>query len=161
MSVKIVVVFLCAAIGTATGYAIMRTYKLKHEYLSELCSVIAELKHDVSYRCDGVVSVMRKSNIKNKLLCKNIGEYISFAEGKADGPHVSKGYLNDDAYKLSGDFFSSVGRSDGKSQMEELKMFGEKCTALCAVAEEKSKKIGVASVKLGFLIGLGIGILVL
>lgn len=161
MSVKITVVFLCAAIGTATGYMIMRSLKLRYGYINELCGIVAELKHNIGYRRDGAASIFRSLSITNKQLCKNVYEYIEYASGNTDKPVISKGYLEAETYEAVSGFFGAFGRTDGKSQLDELKMYEDKFVSLKNKAEQKRDKMGAAAVKLGFLIGLGVGILTL
>ena len=161
MSLKIFIVFLCAAIGVATGYAVMRSYKRNYEYLDGVCALIAELKRNIAYRRDGAVSVLRAMEIKSRQLEKNVGEYVAFAGGKADKPDISRGILSAEVYERTREFFASIGRSDGQSQINELDMFGERFIGLRDAAETKYKKLGGVAVKLGFLIGLGVGILAL
>lgn len=161
MSIKVLIVFLCAGIGTATGYMIMRSHKLRYMYINELCGIIAELKHNVRYRRDGAASIFRSLTVSNKQLGKNVNEYIDYASGNADKPSISKGYLENDIFDAVSGFFTAFGRTDGKSQLDELKMYEDKFLSLKAKAEEKYNKVSAAAVKLGFLIGLGVGILTL
>ena len=161
MSVKIFIVFLCAAIGVATGYAVMRSYRRNYEYLDGVCAIIGELKRNIAYRRDGAVSVLRAVDIKSRQLEKNVGEYIAFAGSKADKPEISRGLLPAEVHSRTSELFASIGRSDGQSQLDELDMFAERFSALRGVAENKYKKLGGVAVKLGFLIGLGVGILTL
>lgn len=161
MTLKIAIVFICAAIGTATGYMVMRSCRLRYGYINELCGIIAELKHNVRYRRDGAVGIFRSLTVNNGHLSKNISEYIDYATGKTDKPNISKGYLENETFDAVCGFFGTFGRTDGKSQLDELKMYEDKFLSLDKKAEDKYNKVSAAAVKLGFLIGLGVGILTL
>ena len=161
MSAKLIVVVLCAAIGTATGYMIMRSYRRNFEYLDGLCEVVNELKRNIAYRRDGTCGVLRGMTFKCSLLGKNVGEYVEFATGKQEKPNISRGFLPADIHASACEFFAGLGGGDGGSQLDVLNMYADKFGAMRSAAETKSTKYGGVAVKLGFLVGLGIGILVL
>lgn len=161
MSVKIVIVALCAAIGTATGYLIMRSYKRNFEYLDGLTAAVNELKRNIAYRRDGTCGVLRGMTFKSALLCKNVAEYVEFAGGKREKPEISRGALPADIHAAACEFFAALAAGDGGAQTSTLDMYAEKFGAMRTVASEKCAKQGGVAVKLGFLVGLGIGILVL
>lgn len=161
MSVKILIVFICAAVGTLAGYLVMLKYRRNSAYLEGVCAMIGELKRNISYRRDTVSSVLGALDIDSALLKKNVGEYIEYAKGNADKPTVSRGYLNKEVYARVCELFTSLGRSDSKTQINELGMFADAFDRLSVAARQKSDKLGAVAVKLGFLLGLGAGILTL
>lgn len=161
MSVKILIVFVCAAVGTLAGYLVMLKYKRNSAYLEGVCAMIGELKRNISYRRDTVSSVLGALDIDSSLLKKNVSEYIEYAKGNTDKPAVSRGFLNKEAYARVCELFASLGRSDSKTQISELGMFADTFDKLSAKARHKSDKLGAVAVKLGFLLGLGVGILTL
>lgn len=161
MSIKITMVFICAAIGTIGGYFVMRGYRRNYDYLMEMCKVIERLKLNISYRRDTVVDVLCAIGVKNVLLKRNIQEYAAFVASKTDKPIISRGFLCDEIYADVCDVFYSIGQSDGSTQKEQLVGFLCKFTALRTDAEHKCAKYGAVAVKLGFLLGLGIGVLTL
>ncbi|MCH5165745.1 MAG: hypothetical protein J1G01_05030 [Clostridiales bacterium] len=161
MSVKIMVVFLCAAIGTAGGYFVMCTYRRNFVYLDGVCKMIGELKRNIAYRRDGVASIIGTMSAESVQLKKNIAEYIDYAVGKVDAPQISRGFLPKETYERITELFRSIGRSDGSSQIDELNMYEDAFSKLREAAEIKYSKHGAVAVKLGFLLGLGVGILTL
>lgn len=161
MSAKIIVIFICAAVGTAAGYIIMRSYKRNFVYLDGVCKLIGELKRNIAYRKDSAATVLSGMTTDSALLKKNIDEYVAFTAGKDEKPNISRGFLAADAYGRVCELFSSIGRSDGSSQIDQLDMFGETFGNFRSIAEQKCKKYGAIAVKLGFLFGLGVGVLTL
>lgn len=161
MSLKILIVFICAAIGTAAGFYVMKSYRRKYEYLSGICALVGELKRNIAYRRDGAASIVGGMTVDSAHLKKNIDEYVSYAVGKADKPTISRGFLSRDVYAKVCELFSSLGRTDGAAQIDELEMYEKTFDKLCSDAEQKSAKYGAVAVKLGFLFGLGVGILTL
>ena len=154
MSVKIFIVFLFAAIGTGLGYALSRTYLRTSRYYSGVCELIAELKRNISYRRDTVVSVMKNFKSGSERLNCQISEYITYASGKDGQLKLSRGFLSSSAFSAVNDFFSSLGKADGETQVKDLDSYYAKFETDFAAASEKSKKYGPLAIKLGFLFGL-------
>lgn len=161
MSVKILIVFICTAVGTAAGYFVMCVYKRNFDYLDGVCKLLNELKRNISYRRDAAASVLGAAAIDSAQLKKNVAEYITYTGGKADKPTLSRGFLSAETYARVCELFYSLGKSDGNSQLDELEMFLKTFGDLRAAAETKCKKQGAVAVKLGFLLGLGVGVLTL
>ncbi len=161
MSVKIFMLFLCAAIGTAAGFALSRLFLRTSRYFSGVCELISELKRNISYRRDSVVSVMKNFKSKSERLNGQISEYISYVSTKDGELKLSRGFLSATAFSDINAFFGSLGKADGDTQMSDLELYLSKFEAQSAAAEEKSKKYGPLSIKLGFLFGLCVGILFL
>ena len=70
MSVKILIVFICTAVGTAAGYFVMCIYKRNFDYLDGVCKLLNELKRNISYRRDAAASVRIIKANKNKAIKK-------------------------------------------------------------------------------------------
>lgn len=161
MGIKVFSVFICVLIGTGGGYIIMRTYRLKASYLQGLCALIAELKRNVAFKRESMAKVMRVYSAQNPLLKRNLSEYVAFADGSGDKIGLSRGFLSPSLFKTVDGFFSSLGKSDGATQITELDFYGETFSALSVKAADNLQKYGALSVKLGFLFGLCVGILIL
>lgn len=161
MSVKIFIVFLCAAIGTAAGFALSKMFLRTSRYYAAVCELIAELKRNISYRRDTVVSVMKNFKSQSDRLNNQIGEYVSYVSTKDGELKLSRGFLSTAAFSEVNSFFSSLGKADGDTQVNDLDMFYSKFESLASGAADRSKKYGPLSIKLGFLFGLCVGILFL
>lgn len=161
MSVKILIIFACAAAGTATGYAVMLSYKKNYAYLDGVCALIDELVRNISYRCDSAAAVIKSVEVKSSQLNKNIGEYLEYAGGKLDAPDLSRGFLPQRTFDKVKELFCSLGKTDGNTQLSQLKVFADEFGRLKNDAETKYNKYGAVAVKLGFLFGAGVGVLAL
>ncbi len=158
---KILLIFVFTAIGTASGFTVMRAYRRDLAYLSGVCAMIDELKRNISYRKDGAADILRGYKSESDRLTVNIGEYLKYAAEKDGTLEISKGYLSAPVHKAVCGFFASLGRSDGDAQLKELDAYGSSFCKLRDAAKEKSEKYGALAVKLGFLFGLGVGVLFL
>lgn len=161
MTNKLFIIALCAAIGTAAGFFAMKTYKRRLAYMSGVCDMIGELKRNISYRKDSAARVLGAFTTTSAQLKKNIGEYIAYSESKSGTLDISRGFLSSGDHAKVRDLFGALGNSDGASQMDRLNGFSSEFGELKTKAAEKSEKYGALSVKLGFLFGLGVGVLFL
>ncbi len=161
MTQKILVICICAAIGTVTGYTVMRAYKRNLKFMESICAMIAELKRNISYRRDSAASILGGFTTDSAQLKKNIDEYLQYAAAKDGALTVSRGFLSAEAYGKVREFFGSLGGMDNAAQLGELDMYASAFAELRTKAAAKSEKYGALAVKLGFLFGLGVGVLFL
>ncbi len=161
MSVKLFLLFLCVAAGTFCGYMILLSYKKNYSYLDGVCGMISALKQNLSYKKDAVPVVLGCLKVSSAQLQKNINEYIGFVGGQSDKRVISRGFLPQSTYDGVTDLFEAIGGSDESSQNARLDALSLRFSKLRAEAERKYKGMGAVAVKLGFLIGLGVGVLVL
>ena len=159
--IKILVVCLCAAIGTGCGYAIMLRYKREKNYIDGVVKMIDAIKHNISYRRDKLKEILVGFLPESAALKKNIDEYVEFLNGSADKPNLTKGSTPAAAYDRVCELFDSLGASDERTQIDRLNGFSDSFIKLKKDADERFNKYGGAAVKLGFLFGLGVGVLIL
>lgn len=161
MTGKLLIVVICAAVGTFAGFVVMSAYRRNEEYLDGVCGLISELKRNMAYRRDAAATVLAKYAAKSAHLKKNIGEYIAFVNAKDGKLDISRGFLPSRTHAGVCELFASLGGADGGAQQRELEAFGSSFEELRTAAAQKSAKYGALAVKLGFLFGLGVGILTL
>ncbi|MCM1367441.1 MAG: stage III sporulation protein AB [Roseburia sp.] len=161
MSAKLLMVFVCAAVGMACGFAVNKSYKRNLAYLDGICGLIADLKRNVAYRRDPAAEVIIKQAPTSALFKKNIDEYLSYVGSKGGTITLSKGFLTEKIYDGVCGFFSSLGAADEAAQLRELEMYESMFSEYRKSASEKSEKYGAVAVKLGFLFGLCVGVLTL
>ena len=161
MSTKLFLLFLCVAVGTLCGYIVMMSYKKNLSYLDGVCGMIGALKQNLIYKKDSVPLVLGSLPVSSSQLKKNIEEYIDFTAGKSDKRIVSRGFLSKLTFNEVSELFFALGGSDEGTQTAQLDGFTVKFDNMRTEAERKYKKYGSVAVKLGFLLGLGVGILVL
>lgn len=161
MITKILILVVCAALGTVVGFGILREYKRKQRYLEEVCAMIRELKRNMDYRRDCAASVLKRFMPESSLLKDNIAQYLGFVESKDGELKISRGYLSKPVHDGMCELFLALGCSDGASEKRGLNDFSAVFEERAAAAKAKTEKFGALAVKLGFLFGLCIGILAL
>lgn len=161
MSTKLFLICLCVAVGTFCGYLVLQSYKKNYSYMDGVCGLISSLKQNLIYKKDSVPLVLGSMPVSSSQLKKNIDEYIDFTAGKSDKRIVSRGFLSKSAFDEVSELFGALGSSDEGTQTAQLDGFAAKFENLRAEAERKYKKYGTVAVRLGFLLGLGLGVLVL
>ncbi|MDE7164817.1 MAG: hypothetical protein K2O04_05300 [Clostridiales bacterium] len=161
MSTRLLIVFLSVAVGTLCGYIVFLSYKRNYTYLGGVCDMLSALKQNLAYKKDTVPVVLSGMTISNALLKKNIDEYIAYTAGQSDKREVSRGFLPQSTFDGVNDLFAAIGGSDENSQSARLDALELRFDKLLADAERKYTKYGSVAVKLGFLVGLGVGVLVL
>lgn len=161
MSTRLFIMFLSVAVGTFCGYLVLLSYKRNYSYLGGVCDMLSALKQNLAYKKDTVPAVLSGLTVTNAQLKKNIDEYISYTLGQSDKHEVSRGFLPQPTFDGVTDLFAAIGNSDESSQSTRLDALADRFDKLRAEAERKYTKYGSVAVKLGFLIGLGVGVLVL
>ena len=161
MSIRLLILFLSAAVGTFCGYMVLLSHKRNYSYLSGVCDMLSALKQNLAYKKDTVPIVLGGLTVANAQLKKNIDEYVAFTLGQSDKHEVSRGFLPQSTYDGVTDLFAAIGASDESSQGLRLDALILRFDKLHADAERKYTKYGSVAVKLGFLVGLGVGVLVL
>lgn len=161
MTTKLLLLFLFMGMGTFCGYSVMLSLRRRYLYLSGVCKVIGDIKRNVAYRKDSLSGMLAGFDCESAQLKKNVEEFIRYADGKSDSPQFSRGFLPKDIFDRAVELFTSIGKSDGPTQIEQLSVFEKDFTKLCAESEKKYTDVGGIAVKLGFLLGLGVGILVM
>lgn len=161
MSTRLFILFLSVAVGTFCGYMVLLSYKRNYSYLGGVCDMLSALKQNLAYKKDTVPIVLSRLTVTNVQLKKNIDEYIAFAAGQTEGREVSRGFLPQSTFDGVTELFAAIGSSDESSQSARLDEFTARFDKLRADAENKYTKYGSVAVKLGFLFGLGVGVLVL
>lgn len=158
---KLLMLIVCTALGTTIGILIMRSFKRSSLYMDSVCAMISELKRNVAYKRDSVIKVLTLFNTESNQLKKNIDEYANYVSSKNSKLQLSRGYLTVDEHKKVCGLFESLGVSDSHTQEEMLNNFSEVFGRYKVLTREKEEKFGMLAVKLGFLFGLGVGILFL
>ena len=157
---KFLLVIIASAAGTFGGMYLSRRLKTRAGYYAALGAFINHISSEVKFRKNPIKIIVADFLADNETpLSKNLSEY-------ADAPDpisavLSRGVLKKTESAEVQKFLSSLGYLDSDTQVCELQLYKEKFAALSSDASEKSKKYAAMYVKLGFFLGLALGIVVL
>ena len=145
--------------GFMIGLALTKRNKERENYYRDAVKLCSHLINNISYKADKISSVISGAEVDSAALKKNIAEYETYLGGgefslsdncltKKEGADVKA-------------FFMELGRYDGDTQLSELRRregeFKQKFNDIKA----KNDKQGNMYIKLGLLVGLLIGILLI
>ncbi|MDR3022318.1 MAG: stage III sporulation protein AB [Clostridiales bacterium] len=152
------IIFLTAISGTMIGLFFYKRQKARLDYFYDLCGLINVLILDVRFRQDRLHAVMTeylsdcKSELKNhiELFLSNVGKgELNFS------PNVLK---KSELFRVNR-FFLSLGRTDSGTQLLELDGYKMEFSQDLSKVKQRHDSYGTLFIKLGFALGLGVGIL--
>lgn len=156
---KLLIVFFAAISGIMAGLALSKRIALRERFFDELVRVIDRLISDIKFSQAKIEVIIGEYVSSSHNLSKNLAEYKQFLDGGE--LKLSRGVLTKREYRLVNEFFERLGALDLDTQIKELENRKAGFSEILEGAKTKNKKYGKALVKLGFLSGLLIGILLL
>lgn len=157
LSTKLLLVALSSAAGLFFGAFFSNSLKRKRDFFCELLAFIDSVFNDVSFKQDGVRTVAESfaSTCKSKM--KSVLEqYVLSPDAE---PSLS--FLSTEEVRVVSDFFSGLGKADIYTEKTELMNTRSKIEELCSFYGRKCDSNCAMFLKLGLLIGLAFGILIL
>ena len=156
--IPLVIIFISA--GCGIGFAVYTYYKRRREYFYELNIFIGTYLSSVTYSKNTVIKVIQDFETPSKLLARHLSEFIK-TKKKNMPTALAISYLkkNEIAYVKS--LLEILGASDAATQRSSIGGKREELLKYLSTADEKLKKNGNSSVKLGLLGGLLISVICL
>lgn len=153
MTAKLLIAFLCAVSGAMIGVCLYKRSKSECDYLSQLVGLCDKLYQDIDFRNEPVPVLLNEFKCTcSKRLSDRIDMYLS-------GSYNAKGKLSAKALTVDS-FFGELGKTDREGQVSMIKGYRQKFNNYYAEAEKKHKTYSSLYIKLGFLAGLAVGILI-
>lgn len=144
------------AVSTFLGFYYSRKYTERRKAFKSLDAFNSKLKEEVAFAKTSIVAIVK--NIENDNI---INEYIrDFFLSKKENPEKLKN-LSEEEKNFFVDYVRRIGQGDKKSQKEYLEAAELKINGYVVAAEEADKKYRPLCIKLGFLFGLIILIILL
>jgi len=149
-----------SAAGAMGGLFFSKRLKTKADYYVALIDFINHTLTQIKFRKDPIKKIIQNFvNLGDSPLNKNLLEYI-----EADTPQLlllSKGILKAGEIEEVKQFLVSLGTLDSVTQICELEAYKEKFSQSVVIANEKKRVFSGMYVKLGFLAGLALGIIII
>lgn len=160
MEIYILVAFTFAVLGAVVGNQICKKYTSRRLYFQDLLSLINLLISDFSFRQSKLKSVIldfeKSASEQMKVHCN---EFIKCISG--DELSLSKLRLTSEEHLTVEKFFTALGTLDLDTQLGQLNAYKDKFNEYYLSCKASEERYGKPSVKLGLLLGLGCGILIL
>jgi len=159
MTTRLFIVFLCCVAGVMCGLALSNKTRHREKYFAQLLMFMDRLFSDIGFLQNTIEQIVIGFECKSTHLAKNLNEYAGFINGNE--LKLTQGVLTKRELELVKDFFIRLGTLDLSSQLDELSAKKAMFTQIFEAAKQRNKSYGKAYIKLGFLLGLGLGILFL
>ena len=159
MSTSLFMVFMACVAGVMGGLVLSNRTRNRERYFAELLNLMDRLISDISFLQQPVDQILKMFECKSVHLSKNISEYLDFTQGCDFS--FSGTVLTKREAEIIKDFFDRLGTLDLNSQLNELSAKRSLFAQFHAAAEKRNNSFGKAYIKLGFLAGLAVGILLI
>jgi len=159
MNTRLFMVFLACIGGLMVGLFLSNRTKNREKYFADLLNLTDRLISDISYLIDPAVKIILSFETKSVHFRKNLDEYLAFVDGEKF--NFSNTVLNKREAGIIKDFFDRLGTLDYDTQINELQSKKMLFMQMYDGADKKNKSFGRAYIKLGFLGGLLLGIMIL
>ncbi|MBE5730563.1 MAG: hypothetical protein E7350_01250 [Clostridiales bacterium] len=156
---SVLIVALCALCGLMIGLSLTKRQREREAYYREFNGLCAHIISNISYRADKIADVVDGIEWQSSALRKNMEEYKAYVSGGELS--LTQGVLTKGELAAVKEFFLRLGRYDGETQLAELKQRQSELTIRYKEIKDKNDIQGNMYVKLGFLAGLLLGILLI
>jgi len=128
-------------------------------YFKDLLDLTDRLISDIGFLQNPSDQIIKTFECKSVHLKKNIAEYLDFVDGKK--LNLSLTVLSKRELAAIKDFFERLGTLDLDNQINELSAKRALFLQFYSVCQKRDSSFGKAYIKLGFLMGLAVGIMMI
>ncbi len=158
MTGKILLLILLTAAGGFGGVCVGKRSVRRRQYFEQIITLINSLISDFSFRQSNVCEILRSMELP--ALSVHIEEFCAYASG-GNELKLSRLDLKDREYSSVYELFSALGTYDLTTQVYVLENYKTKMNEFYVECREKEKKSASTCVKLGALLGLACGVMIL
>ena len=159
MTIKLFLLFSLTVLGTVSGLFFSKKLTRRRRYFEELILLINSLISDFRFKQSSVCDLL--SSFTGNEIKPTVNEFIRYAKGEDRELKLSKQELSEREYGFVKEMFSVLGTYDLDTQVFVLDNYKLKAEEFYAAAKDKEERYGKTTVKLGFLLGLAVGIVLL
>lgn len=156
---SILIVVFGAAGGCLIGVALAKRNRAREAYYGSLIELCAYLETNLRFKEERTEEVLGGAEIASEALKQNIREYISYINGGE--LKIECEFLNEKERDEVKKFFSRLGKFDAETELNELHRHKAEFERRFALAAEKNKSQSAMYIKLGSLMGILVGILLI
>ena len=159
MTIKLLILFISGFAGAMIGSYFYKRARCKVMFFSEAQDFCNFLINDIGFRQQPIKLLTKEFLSKSKSeFSKTLEAYLKFLEGEE---FVLNGKKNSEENEVIKNFFMSIGKTDAETQVNEIKYYKDKFTVFYGNAEKTLNGLGRNYIKLGFLCGLVMGLLLI
>ncbi|MDR0426897.1 MAG: stage III sporulation protein AB [Clostridiales bacterium] len=161
LATKLLIAFLSCVAGTLFGLALSKRLTRRRRYFEELISLINLLESDLRFKQENISILLDASTAHSVSKVRtNALEFIAYAGG-GGALSVTKHDLTRREFAVVAEFFQSLGTLDLSTQLFVFDNYRTKLKEFYEAADRAERAMGKSYVKLGFLMGLAAGIMLL
>ncbi|MCL2062575.1 MAG: stage III sporulation protein AB [Firmicutes bacterium] len=157
---KLLLVCIASAAGAMAGLFFSKRLKARAEYYKALLAFANHVLGEVKFRRNPIKTVMRDfMSLGETPFSKNLTEYLD-----AQNPNalkLTRGCLKQNEAEEVKKFLAALGGLDADTQVSQLEADKLRFAPLAETAAQHYTKYASTYIKLGFLVGLAAGILIL
>ena len=160
---KYFLIIILIACSTYIGWGFSKYYVNRKNFFKEFVLLLDKLKLDISFSKDKITDIISGYDTKNKQIKTLLNNFLIILEtGNFEDDLLFKNIniLKDDEKNNILLFFKSLGRFDMDNQTKQIEAFKQEFTVFEKNATSKNDKFGSLFVKLGFIVGILISLLV-
>ena len=156
---KCIIVALIGLLGILIGKYVSNKLVIKNKYSKDLLAFCDYFKNEMFFKQTKLFKVIADYKFTSEELKKDFADFLS---SKVDGQPITIGKIFEENVRTKyNEFFNSLGRFDINTQSEVLDKQRQVLQDIAINFENKVKKEGSLYVKLGFLFGICLGVLVI
>lgn len=159
MYLKFLLVIIFGMSGGIIGYFLRKKDIEKELYFSELKTLATTFICEIKFSQETIGSIVENYESKSQLFNLHKKQYLKILQG--EDICLEKSWLTTTQYTAVKNFFLNLGRYDSATQVFQIEAQMDKLSGIIQEIVERNKKQGVMKMKIGCLLGIGIGILIL
>lgn len=162
--IKIILVLIVVGGFWYVGFGVASHYKKRDEFFAGLLSLCDKVRADIDFSGKNLAAIFGGQKLCGATgrLVENYCEYLKNKDLELFSKQLFRGIwiLKDEEKNVILDFFSRLGRHDSDNEVKLIDDFKNLIEPLSKISNEEKNKYGKMSVKISFLLGLMIAILI-
>lgn len=163
--IKILLVFVVVVGFLYVGFGIANYYKKRKDFFSGLVLLCDKIRAEIDFSGKNLLAIFQGLKLEgcpNKL-CSNFCDYLKNKNIEFSSKQLFRGIviLKEDEKNIIFDFFSRLGRHDCDNELKLIDDFKNIIFPLSQTCQQDNNKYGKMSIKISFLLGLMLAILII
>ncbi len=158
ITIKIILGIVIISLSIYSGYKLSSKFKIRYDFFSDYYNFNQKMIEEVNFRKNSIINVIEKFSCKEhfKNLLLNYKQYLSTNHFEPPLYFLSENEKEDVVL-----YFTNLGKNDTKNELNSLKSYENKLKEIKNCTEIENKKYKTLYLKLSFLFGLLIFILII